>query len=254
MKTTLTLSFVALMCMLVCAPVNAETFQYGLNGYTGSEDMFFWENTYGNQGGQDHMSTYDATQYIPVVKFDVSSIAPGTPIGSAVLSIYVMRAAPITQSLTAYPMLQSFGFGVATDIWVPEVGTASHLLRNFTGTGDYLGDPWALVDDGAGGLEPSYGPLADINYSTADGVASTIVAGTSYIEFDVTNLVQQWVDNSTTNNGLIMYNTSGVLDWLGSNETPTQAQRPMLEVTVVPEPATMSLGMLLLAVLKMRKK
>jgi hypothetical protein len=271
MKTRITILFAACMIAMILAPANAEVFQYSANGYTGSEDMFLWENTYGNQGGQPEIRSYNntvtdemTTGYIPVVKFDLSSIASGSPVGSATLKLWVTANTTgqlAAGSWTAHEMLDAVGFGVATDIWIPEVGTASHWAKNIVSLDpEMVTEPWATgYYSYYGGAEgASYGPLPGTNYAATGAPSSALSAAVGvWLEIDITAMVQGWIDNPSANNGLLILDhhpTNSNLAYFASNEDPTVANRPILDVNVIPEPGMMSLGVLLLTALKLRKK
>jgi hypothetical protein len=231
-----TIFFATLAAAMILASANAETFQYGVGGYTGSEDMFFWENTYGNQGGQPETRAYAVTQYLPVVKFDVSSIASGTSIDSATLKLWLTANTTAEMGAgawTAHKMLHSFGFGVETEIWEPEVGTASFWRRNWTGEGEYYGDGW-MMNPG-----PSYGPVSGFNYEVV-GVGSGALSSEllTWVEFDITAMVQSWVDDASSNNGLIIYSHSATLAYFVSNENAIVANHPILDIAASIPPQT----------------
>ena len=102
--------------------------------------------------------------------------------------------------------------------------------------------------------QPTYNPVPE---------SSTIVSGTSpgWYEWDITNLVQQWVDGSTPNYGVAIFNHgSGYYQWFASSDNaagipagtslpPTDpSYRPYLDVDFtpanIPAPGAILLGSL----------
>ncbi len=217
--------------LLACTSALATevTFQKGIDDYTGSKDALTTSvHPNRNYGADDTLylgGLADSTHtYRGLVSFDVSSIASNQTVNSATLSLYCFNAYADT----------SFNYGVY------------QVLGHDWGEGDG-GDP---ADTG----ECSWNHYASPGtWTTAGGdIAATaedtqaIGAANVWVTWDITDLVQDWVDGSTSNYGVLLKidSTWGSVDSrkrLRFNEWGTATARPKLTVDYVPEPATMLL-------------
>lgn len=97
---------------------------------------------------------------------------------------------------------------------------------------------------------------------TSEDIVGTIglSAGTGYKWGDVTSIVKSWISGAVINDGLLICNYANG-SWagypgvrVGSSDNSNAQYRPVLEITTVPEPATMGIVSLGLAGILFRKK
>lgn len=90
----------------------------------------------------------------------------------------------------------------------------------------------------------------NVTYSTRPSFNSTVESSVTtttngWYEWDVTNLVQQWIDGSATNYGVTILNHgTGYYQRFASSDYATATQRPYLDVdfTPIPAPGAILLG------------
>ncbi|OQA43559.1 MAG: Minor extracellular protease vpr precursor [Chloroflexi bacterium ADurb.Bin325] len=134
-----------------------------------------------------------------ILRFDVSSIDPNYPVEKAVLSVHV----------NAYS-----GGGSPADMQVFE------LTRAWVENTATWRIPWTVR---GGDFDPT--PVASLS------IERTEIP--KFMQFDITPLVQKWVADPASNNGVIIRlqnQTSVTLYRLGSKEYWDKSQRPSLEV------------------------
>jgi hypothetical protein len=155
-------------------------------------------------------ATFD---YRPLLQFDVSSIAPGTALTSATLRLYtysVIETGAFTAS--AYKVTEEWA-----ESWSGNGGAAWYERLKVgggpSGTLDWL--------DSGGTFDPAW--QSD---TTFDPVAG------EWVEWDLTPLVQEWVDGVSPNHGvLILPVTLGpYVNFLSKDWTTDPSQRPQLVV------------------------
>ena len=103
---------------------------------------------------------------------------------------------------------------------------------------------------------PATNPVAGTNYQTIADDGFSTNTNTTY-DFDVTATLQAWLATPSTNLGWYVSNTSGSNDvtWHGITAT-TEAWRPTLSITVIPEPSTflmVGLGLGALVIFRRRR-
>jgi hypothetical protein len=241
-----------IVCIIVCACFTAHATGYvlqnGVNGYTGCQDTWIWENTDGNHGGQDFMQFYRnsirplTATYVPMIQFDISQFDTSTYFDTATLSVYVtahMGEAGVTPSnepteYRAYLMLLPWNAGTADPeaFGDPEVGAVDFFHREYPTKG------W-----GPGSVVPgTYGPWIGDDYS-ASYYALSIKPDTStnvWLDFDVKTLAQFWVENPSANNGVIIYLESNTAPptvlRLSSSDHATVSEHPKLTLVTGTKP------------------
>ncbi len=184
-----------------------KTLQNGLDGYTGTLDTYITaSNPDNNYGGYERMivtgyaDPNPANRQRGVVKFDLSSIASNATITNATLYLYSYDDVQRKGS-TGY-----YGVYRATGSWSP--GTATWNSPWTTAGGDFEATP--------DGTAPKQG-----------------VAGVWYA-FNVTNRVQQWIADGSTNYGWIVKCTDENLnnqDYFYQSDTANGSYRPKLVIT-----------------------
>ena len=220
------------------APIKV-TFQDGVSptsGYAGTRDTFIQASAPGaNQGGLDYVAVGeepDGARYRSLLKFDLSnSIPTGATVQSATLHVYgTWMSTNDAVNISTYKVLKGW--------------TESATWNTYDGT-----NAWATA--GCGG--------ATDRSLTADATTSVTAAG--WYTWNLTSaMVQDWVTNPSANNGILLM-TSDVTTSakiLTSREAGVETgARPYMEVTYIPEPATLVLlgvGSVLLGLRKSRNR
>lgn len=192
-------------------------FQNGLNSYTGCKDTFIDSTTptVSNAAATSLVLDYDYSAYPTIsrtraalIKFDLTSIPAGSIIIGAYLTVYINTEG------------KTMAFHKILTPWVDT-------------------DTWNSL---SGGL-----PLDNVDAKTVSdvsiGVATTGQGIDSYVGFVRLNMpvstVQDWVDNSSNNNGWIGvggFDTSATGDGgqLDSSKSLTQARKPKLTISYIP--------------------
>ncbi len=212
----------------VAVPVD-RTFQNGVSpdgSYAGCEDTWVWaylptgnfgDNTYGNG-----MGYYNSNIKRSLIKFDLSSIPTIATVNSATLELYISKV-DTNRTVEAYQVLQPWTRYGST--WITYDGT----------------NAWNTAGCGGSGTDHASTAAASLAVTTSDLNSSiTITLPTS--------LVEGWIANSSTNNGLLLKvtdETSGEIRFAPENDS-TAANRPKLVInytasgTDVTPPATVS--------------
>ncbi len=192
----------------VDASVVAATLQRGVKSYAGVADTYLdGYNTTTNWGASTALYLNPA-QGIPLVRFAIFSseggpVPDGVVIQSATLALYKQDSYNDTLSLNA--LLKPWTEAGAT--WITSQSGAA----------------WSV--GGAGGAGTDYDPTPD----------SLVVGGSSpaWVTFDVTSRMQEWSNDSSTNYGWRLSQTTTGFEWKTFNSSeyaidPTL--RPMLTV------------------------
>ncbi|WP_271810136.1 DNRLRE domain-containing protein, partial [Clostridium beijerinckii] len=146
--------------------------------------------------------------YRSLLKFNLSSITPGSSVSNASLNLFVSRndvpdSAQIPQTVRVY--LNTSDFTENTVTW------NNAPIANFT--------------------------QYSININNGD-------VG-NYVSIDITDLVNGWVNNTIPNNGITLIGIENIIDTIigyFSKEWPLQTQRPFLSVTIASEGPTGATG------------
>ncbi|MHC4712317.1 MAG: putative Ig domain-containing protein [Planctomycetota bacterium] len=178
------------------------TFQQGLDSYTGWDDSWITEdnpNTNYETMTSAHLQYYTQDRQLHLM--DLSSIPSTATITEAIFSFYNYQNAG-TSVCAAYRII--------TDWDVSEV----------TYNNAKSGTSW-----GTAGMQ------SGTDYaSTAAGTSSSITSA-GWVTIDITDLVQDWVDGTYTNRGVVLRLTSGGHPRTRMADYSTQSYRPKLEVT-----------------------
>lgn len=167
-------------------------------------DKNFGAKTELELGDQDHIRV--------LMRFDTSSIAAGTRVNSAILRFYVSSVSNDSNSrvnLRAHSLTQPWTQG-------NDNNNSGATWKKRTPTVDWIGD----------GAEGDYAaiPHSVMNIDTAS-------FSNGWLEFDLTTLAQNWVDNSAQNHGVILLGeASGPDDELKLNSKENSTNRPQLVV------------------------
>ena len=241
-----------LVVMLLVASAHAElfVFQDGLDSYNGTRSA--WGYRKNPDDVQDSSTECTLQQYWAekmavgaVVGFDVSSI-PGSQ-----------------DTVTSATLTLTWVYG--------------YRPTNYSGFEFELRDPEAQWDETAAtwnspgvagqtwtSMKSTNNPVLDTDYPTWPGGAPWHDPDKEYTAtFDVTDLVQGWIDDSSSNRGMAITadttddNLEGVLKF-ASEGYGTNSFRPKLEIETTPEPATLGLlaigGLMNIIMVRQRRK
>lgn len=150
------------------------------------------------------------------IDFDLSSLSiAASDVASARLSLYVIDGSSV-----------GFPFGNPSPAGVVDAEVYA------------VTSPWAETTL-TWGTRPTVG---------ASALGTTAVSGLNqWVDFDITSLVQDWLSGAQTQYGLLITAAAPVLDPDSGNaialvfESASNQHRPLLELTLVPEPATLTL-------------
>lgn len=208
-----------------------KTFQQGTDSYTGCEDSTIRQlNADNNLGGavRVEMTNYGTSNdYMnTVIKFDLSGEFTGTEtVTSATISLKYAgnRNGKSTKSVDIAALRRDWGEGTVTSY--PGGATAS--------TGDVTWDD-AEYNTTAWTTSGALDTTDDryLKESTTE-LSSSLTVG-DWVELDVTDMVQDWIDGAKDNYGAVIYVSDGDASggtWeFESSEATTTANRPELEI------------------------
>jgi hypothetical protein len=195
---------------------NTVTLQDGYEGYLGTKDtyMYQWEPQL-NTGHQANIRVKNDSVFSTLLRFDLSSVPPGSTINQATLALYAyLRDNELPIDIGIYRVLR------------PWDELEAHWERAS------IGRPWGApgCNDTATDREPD--PAA----------VQTVSVLNTWYEVDVTQLVRDWTENPAANYGMILRGQSdrSVHYDFASSDHVTQALRPMLVIdyTAPEAPAT----------------
>lgn len=161
---------------LPCPPA---TFQQGLNGYAGVTDT--WINPYDpnlNFNGETKLNVQGTEDIKALVRFDLPADPACTRITSATLSLYNYTHASSANggTVSVYPVSRP---------WIDSQATWNQASA---------GNNWAAAGMQAG-TDYQTSPMTSITINTTSGV---------WRDFDVTAIVQGWIDGTFPNNGFVV--------------------------------------------------
>ena len=224
-------------------PAAAETcytFQQHVNGYAGCEDAGISANYKDyNYGALDNFTMRNPIsgvyppaliQFNEVFGTEPDQVPTDATITSAVLRLHV-KAATVPGNIRLYPMYSDWVEG-DSDTAIEE-GASCYNARRYRSDGDYANHPEdAWGTDGA----VHDGPVRYVDYPNAYVALVDMQAAGTWMEFDITETVQDWQDGTLANNGLYGYSNSAsyyASFWsseYGEN-TDDESLRPQLVVT-----------------------
>jgi len=184
-------------------------FQYKEGEYEGCYDSYLtsWEPT-SNFGNAGALSIRTAGVKRPIIYFNVSSIPAGATILNARLQLYTSHYKSHAQNMTA----QVYGLKRP---W-QEMQVTWNKADNTTN--------WTL-----GGAEDT---TQDRDATPSD--SKVVSAINTWYNFDVTNLVQQWVSGARPNHGMLLIATGNTVEMsFWSSEYSVQNLRPKLMVEYI---------------------
>jgi hypothetical protein len=192
-------------------PTGVMTFQQGLDGYSACLDTFIDSSEPGmNYGSGQVLLVRGRRNTSTLVRFDVSSLPPQIMVVEAYLQAYARRdSAVLPLEVACHPVLRPWDAGAAT--WLN--ATASQA--------------WAApgCQDPRDRIDPP--------------VDREILHGSAWWQFNVTRLVQDWLDNGVPNQGFLLESpddtSSATYRFTSSNHEDTPSY-PILVVSYAPKP------------------
>ncbi len=155
------------------------TFQQGTGGYSGNSATYF-----------DQASGYNSSPYLAagadgaiksLLRFDVTSISSSASVDQAMLRVYYIgQSNGNSLTLGAHQVVENWTDSQAN--W-----TQRQTGVNWNTAGMGAGSDYAAASDGA-----------------ADGVPDVAGGAGFWVELDVTDMVRAWVDDPTSNQGLVL--------------------------------------------------
>jgi hypothetical protein len=196
----------------ICTPTllpgghNVVTLQQGVQGYTGTSDTYitlFAPSS--NYSAQANLVVKNDGAYEGLLRFDLSSIPPGSVINQATLRLYAYyRDKNATMDVQVYPLLHD---------WADAEANWSRATVDIA---------WGVA--GAN----------DINADRAAAPVATqsVSAVSAWYNFDITDLVQEWCADPLSNYGVVLrgYGQLSLVYHFASANHSTVSLRPQLVV------------------------
>jgi hypothetical protein len=186
----------------------------GTGGYTGFDDTYLdsW-SAQANRGSEAGLRLRSVNERNILLRADLSQLAPGTTIEQAILTLYQISGGDTPIEGKVYGVLAGWAEMEAT--WQNAIATT----------------PWAVAGCNGEGTD------REASFVFRRGLYPTWRNNDNYpFDFDVTSLVQRWVNNPATNHGLMVGSMEGAMGELvfGSSENGTEASRPRLLIRYRP--------------------
>jgi len=184
------------------------TLQQGVNGYSGAEDTYIW--AYDDPGTTHHLDSRlklgDKARNAALIRFALTPIPYGATINAARLELWTAgwSGAGATITANAYAVIRSV------------------TMNQTTWTQAQTGNNWSV---------PGCNGIADRR--SAPESSSAISSLFNWFSFDVTALLQDWVNGLAPNNGILIRSNDidAAAYYFASAEDGTVANRPRLIVT-----------------------
>jgi hypothetical protein len=183
------------------------TLQYGTDGYTSSEDTYIYRYAPATNYYTQHLLQIGyKQQHAALMRFELSSVIPsGATVTRAGLDIYAAGWSGADLTIDAFRVLRPT------------------ILREATWERAHAGDTWTV-------------PGCNDTVTDRSGLPQSSVTTQGprrWYHFDLTDLVQAWVNGSLDNFGVLLRaaSTSTGLFYIGSNEGDMVELRPRLVVT-----------------------
>lgn len=226
------------------------------NSYSITQDTYIDSRSatlnYGTSGSDKVVDSTTPCNTLFQLPANLFSYSPGT-IQSAIVSFYAFGPAlqPGANTVYLYPLTQGFVPGTGSKNGTPGAGATWNTYDGTT--------PWTTP----GGDYDAEDPVADITAASIVYNGSVVQVqpgdapnGATFFTFDITSLLSNpTTDTELQDNGAILIIGSGAspqsyvtfvsADTTAANNTP--AYRPLLDVTVVPEPSSLILVLVGLA-------
>ncbi len=181
-------------------------FQNGVSGYLGTEDTYLdtWARDQ-NHGGESSLVIRAPDIRAGLLRFDVSFIPPQATILNATLGLYSLTSGGQPIQVGAYRVLRP---------WNPSQATWEQAA---------IGVPWG---------QPGCNDTTTDRAATADDI-QTVLDTRRWYDFDVTDMVQCWAADRSSNHGLVLKSWSEhqVQHSLAAAEYPLPLSRPRLIVS-----------------------
>lgn len=196
------------------APAAAPTpiqvcFQDGTAGYAGTRDTYLDRSSPNTPlGSVDILRASGDAGQVALLSFDLSSIPSNAQVQSAYLRLYaVERSAPASLTLSAHQIYRA---------WQEDQAT------------------WNNASAGTAWGAPGCNSTAADRSATAISSAP-VDAVNAWFQWDITPLVQLWINDASRNHGLILRGAgdASLRYSFRSSESPYAAQRPQLCLTYV---------------------
>nr|MCW1968755.1 DNRLRE domain-containing protein [Anaerolineae bacterium] len=189
-----------------------KTLQQGVNGYTGVSDtnLYNW-SVNSNNGSNSSLSTSSNKGEKSLIRFDLASIPASSTVQSATLQLFLSHS-DATAGTRASELHK-----LNVD-WLEM--QATHSLRK-------TGVAWS-----------GNGPQPNSDYVTSAAAVAHTGSKDVWVTWNVTSLVQDWVNNPASNNGVLMFdpapyansNQGGYMRAYRSSNYWLPAMRPKLNV------------------------
>jgi parallel beta-helix repeat protein len=194
--------------------VATVTLQYGLNGYSGTEDTYIYQySPDSNYCTMKPLSVGQKQQYATLLRFDVSAIPVDAVVMRAALQIYAE------------------GWSEQSDL---SVG-AYYITR----TVDLCQATWNQARSGGAWASPGANNTDSDRRASAESSVTVNAVGKWY-EFDLSAVVQGWLNGSLANNGVLLRAAYATAKYYFSSRE-SGAQEPRLVIvyhTALPSTAT----------------
>jgi PKD repeat protein len=203
--------------------------QKGVEPYPGAADTYL-DFSAATHGLSPRLGMDRPDNLKPILKFDLSPITGDPLIQKATLRLYNLQAANDTRTLGAYRMLKDWDEGnIDTIVSAPgQHGATSNLAFHYY-PGEGTDQAWAGPMLAAG---QDYTGMAS---QAGTPLATAAVTGIGWVSWDVTALVQEWIDGTVPNYGLMLTDVTDSnhsTRWYAAGDSAQVAFRPTLEITI----------------------